>query len=137
MPAVKKVSSVLPVSPPRTRTALENFSNSPRANRPQPPATIFAARKANPPEETIEEESYLPTPQTADRNTASLDHPSSSNIQTTVLASSKLPAVGGGKNTYKPLVPRLRADASATSIATASLLTGSQEASAQAQVQVW
>lgn len=90
--------------------------------------------KSDPPGETIEEESYLPTPQTADRNTALMAPPSSSDVQTTVLASSKLPALASGKNSYKPLIPRLRADAPVSSVA--SLKASSQEARAPDAVQV-
>lgn len=106
--------AALAVSP--NRPVLENISNSPRANRVAskidlpPPATAVAISKAVSRPETNEQESYLPTPQTVEKNTASSAPPDSSASTINLLATSRMSAASAPKTSYRPLVPKGRVD---------------------------
>lgn len=72
-----------------------------------------------------EQESYLPTPQTIERKTESSGAPPDAPACSSSIAATSRLATASGKSTYKPLMPRARADLSAT--LTKDVFMGSQE----------
>lgn len=94
-----------PASP--ARKALTNISNSPRANRTAPAVeAVIANTLAG--DAGVEQESYLPTPQTTERSTAPAAPASSSISPPTSVAGTGLTGTSTRKSTYKPLVPSVR-----------------------------